>query len=91
MRLSAKDWEAAVTQEEFCRRWNLFIRRNDVLIVYHQRTYDLLRPLEALPPRCLILKSVFGKWQSGFRSLEELIVAEGLKLRILSSASIASS
>jgi len=78
MRLSVTDFDDAVTQDEFCHRWNRFLRRNDVLIVYHQRTYQLLRHVEALQPRCLVLKSIFGKWRTGFHSVEELMAAEGV-------------
>jgi len=80
MRLSDEDLATAVSQAEFCHRWNRFIRRNDVLIVYHQRTYDLLRHIGAAQPRCLVLKSIFRKRRTGFRSLEALIAAEGVTL-----------
>ncbi len=90
MRLSAADFDAAASQDEFRRRWNQFLRRGDVLIVYHNRTFQLLQHLEAVmhrgatqgraQPRCLVLKSIFGKWQAGFHSLEELMAAEGVTL-----------
>ena len=80
MRLSAADVDAAVSRDEFCRRWKRFLRRNDVLIVYHNRTYQLLQHIGASQPRCLVLKSIFGKWQTGFHSLEELMASEGLSL-----------
>jgi len=80
MRLSAADFEAAVSQDEFCRRWNHFLRRNDTLVVYHQRTYQLLRHIEATQPACLVLKSIFGKGRAGSRSLEELMAVEGVTL-----------
>ena len=80
MRLSAADFDAAVSQDEFCHRWNHFLRRHDVLIVYHQRTYQLLQHIEAAQPRCLVLKSIFGKWRAGFHSLEELLAVEGVAL-----------
>ena len=80
MRISVADFEDAVSQDEFCYRWNHFLRRNDVLIVYHPRTYQLLRNIEAAQPRCLALKSVFGRWRAGWRSLEELLAVEGVTL-----------
>ncbi len=85
MRLSAADFEAAASQDEFRHRWNDFLRPGDVLIVYHNRTYQLLQHIEAVTqggaqPRCLALKSIFGKWQAGFHSLEELIEVEGITL-----------
>ena len=78
MRLSPADFDDAVSHHEFRRRWNRFLRRNDVLIVYHHRTYRLLQHVEATQPRCLVLKSIFRKWQTGFHSLEELMAAEGV-------------
>jgi DTW domain-containing protein YfiP len=80
MRLSAEDFDDARSRDEFRRRWCHFLRRNDVLIVYHQRTFQLLRHIEAVQPRCLVLKSIFGKWQAGFRSVEELMALEAVSL-----------
>jgi hypothetical protein len=80
MRLSAEDFDDAVSQDEFRQRWSHFLRRNDVLIVYHRRTFQLLRHIEAAQPRCLVLKSIFGKWQAGFRAVEELLALEGVTL-----------
>lgn len=76
MRLSPEDFDDALTQAEFCHQWSHFLRRHDVLIVYHQRTFQLLQHVEAAQPRCLVLKSIFGKWQVGFRSMEELMAIE---------------
>lgn len=80
MRLSAADFDVAISQEEFCQRWNQFLRRHDVLIVYHPRTCQLLQHIEAAQPRCLVLKSIFGKRQAGCHSLEELLAVEGVAL-----------
>jgi len=80
MRLSAVDFDAAVSQDEFCHRWSSFLRREDVMIVYHDRTYQLLRHVEATQPRCLVLKSIFGKRRAVFRSLEELLAVEGVAI-----------
>ncbi|MBC8353021.1 MAG: DTW domain-containing protein [Planctomycetes bacterium] len=76
MRLSSVDFDTAVPQDEFRERWNRFLRPNDVLIVYHERTCQLLRHIEASQPRCLVLKSIFGKWRTGFRSMEALMAVE---------------
>jgi DTW domain-containing protein YfiP len=78
MRLSAADFDAAISLDEFCHQWNHFFRGNDVLVVYHQRTCHLLRHIESSQPRCLVLKSIFRKWRPGFHSLEELVAAEGM-------------
>ncbi|MDA1051464.1 MAG: DTW domain-containing protein [Planctomycetota bacterium] len=80
MRLSAADFDDAVTQVEFHHQWNQFLRRNDVLIVYLQRTCQLLQHLGASQPPCLVLKSIFGKWRSGFHCVEELMAIEGVTL-----------
>ena len=116
MRLSAADFNTAISQDEFRDRWNHFLRRNDVLIVYHQRTLHRLRQMidgsaanspqrptgawdsrdahcdpktnghaamnNPSQPRCLVLKSIFKQWRPDFRSLEELIAAEGMTLPI---------
>jgi len=80
MRLSAADFEAAISQEEFCHRWNQFLCPGDVVIVYHRRTFQLLRTVGASQPQCLVLKSIFGKWRSGFHCLEDLMAVEGVTL-----------
>lgn len=80
MQLSAADFDVAVSPDEFRDRWSRFLRRNDVLIVYHQRTFDLLRHIDASQPRCMVLKSIFGQWQTGLHSLEELLAVEGVAL-----------
>ncbi len=79
MRLSAADFETAISQDEFRHQWNHFVRPNDVLIVYHQRTSDLLRHVEAQQPRCLVLKSIFRELYPSVRSLEDLVAAVGLE------------
>ena len=78
MRLSNADFDAAISVDEFRSRWRQFLRRNDVLVVYHPRTYRLLRRIEADQPRCLVLKSICRNWRSDFRSLEELLAKEAL-------------
>ncbi len=80
MRLSTADFEGAVSLDEFGEKWNRFLHRNDVLIVYHQRTGRLLRHIDTPQPRCLVLKSIFGKWQTGFHSLEDLMAVEQVTL-----------
>lgn len=80
MRLSAADFNAAVAPDEFCQRWDGFLQRGDVLIVYHQKTYQLLRNIAAAQPRCLILKSIFAARRASFHSLEELLAVEGVAI-----------
>lgn len=78
MRLSDADFDGAASPAEFCTEWRRFLRSDDVLIVYHQRIYQLLRQVGAAQPRFLVLKAIFGKWQSGFQSVEELLMLEGV-------------
>ncbi len=80
MRLSAADFDTAASQDEFRHRWNHFLRRGDVVIVYHRRTFQLLRHIGASQPQCLVLKSIFEKWRADFHCLEDLMAAEGLTL-----------
>lgn len=80
MRLSATSFEHAVSEREFRQQWDRFLRPNDTLVVYHQRTHQLLVQVAASRTRCLVLKSIFGIWRDGIRSLEELIAIEGLTL-----------
>lgn len=90
MRLTAADFDAAVSQDEFRQRWSHFLRRNDVLVVHHQRTCQLLKHIEASQPRCLVLKSIFGNWHDGLHSLEELMAIEGVPLPTFEDTSRAS-
>jgi DTW domain-containing protein YfiP len=82
MQLSVADFDHTVAADAFCHEWSRFLRRNDVLVVYHQRTWQLLHTIEAIQPRYLVLKSIFGNWRSGIRSMEEMMTAEGLPLPI---------
>lgn len=77
MQLAESDFDAALTVDQFRHNWRRFSQPNDVLVVYHQKTYDLLRRL-ATAPHCLVLKSIFGNRRTGSHSLEELLHAEGL-------------
>ena len=76
MRLTEQDFDAAISHEDFRHQWSRFVRRNDVLIVYHQKTFQLLRNVGAAQTRCLALKAIFGRWQESFRSPEELMKLE---------------
>lgn len=80
MQLSAADFDVAVSHDQFRDQWNHFLRRNDVLVVYHQRTCQLLRRIAAPLPKYLVLKSIFGNWRSGIHSMEALMAIEGLTL-----------
>lgn len=87
MGLSAEDFADALSQDEFRHQWSNFLHPNDVLIVYHQRTFQLLQHIDAAHSPCLVLKSIFGKWQIGFRSVEELMALEGLSLPVADNQS----
>ena len=78
MRLSSRDLENGITVEEFRNQWSAFLQPHDVLVVYHPRTYQLLRYVEAAEPRCLALKSLYGKRHAKIRSLEALLAIEGV-------------
>ena len=78
MRLSIAGLPTAISEQEFRRQWQTFLRPHDTLVVYHERTAQLLRNSNATLPRCLTLKSIFGKWRCNFQNLEELLVAAGM-------------
>ncbi len=80
MRLTADDFEMSVSEEQFRQDWQQFLRRSDVLVVYHQRTTQLLQQIGAGLSKYLVLKSIFGNWRSGVRSMEQLLAMEGLAI-----------
>ena len=80
LRLHPEDFRDAVSPNEFRDRWQQFLSPDDVLIFYHQRTYQLLRPSEVAGRRHLILKSLFGRWHRTFHTLEELLDIAGVAL-----------
>ena len=80
MRVSASEFDSAIAEDEFGRQWRRFLRRNDTLIAYHQRTLQLLPPSEVGGPRRLVLKSIFKGQQDEFCSLEELMLQRGLQI-----------
>ena len=81
MRLTPDEFcRQAVSTDEFRLRWGRFLNRQDTLVVYHERTLQLLRNCDAPRPRCLALKSTFGKRHPQCRSLEDLLDAAGLPM-----------
>lgn len=78
MGLTRQGFDAAITFESFAKRWREFLNHDDQLIVYHQNTYQLAHAGGQGDPRCLPLKSIFGKLSPGFQTLEDLLVKEGL-------------
>ncbi|MEO2049790.1 MAG: tRNA-uridine aminocarboxypropyltransferase [Pirellulales bacterium] len=82
MRLSAEDFDVALSQDEFRRQWKQFLRPHDVLVVYHHKTYQLLKHINASQPPCLVLKSIFGNFQKAFHSLKELMTIEEVNVPI---------
>ena len=78
MRLNAADFVDALTPREFNNQWNQFIRPNDVLIVYHERTSRLLQHVAPSQIRSLVLKAIFSQRDVEFHSLEELLELQGL-------------
>ncbi len=59
-----------------------FLRRNDVLIVYHHRTYQLLQNIEACSRDAWSSNRYLGNRRAGFHSLEELMAVEEVTLPI---------
>lgn len=80
MGLTATDFETAISPEEFRRRWANFLSPRDILVVYHQRTAQLLTNIGAELPRCLVLKSIYRSRGADFRSLGELIALQGIDI-----------
>jgi DTW domain-containing protein YfiP len=81
MRLDPSELATMLSDSHFGRAWEQFFQaRNDVLIVYHQRTHHLLQQIVAQPTRCVVLKSLFRKWHEGFQSLEELLAQEKIAI-----------
>lgn len=75
MNLPADDPDA-ISLAEFRERWSQFLRPHDTLIIYHHRTWQLLKNVQATAPRCLVLKSIFHKWRTDCHSLEDLLATE---------------
>lgn len=81
MRLTSDDIRRqGISMDQFRRQWGDFVGRQDTLVVYHERTLQLLRNCKAFLPRCLALKSTFGKRHPQCRSLEDLLAEVGLPL-----------
>lgn len=80
MRLTTADLDSGISQQQFQQQWQNFLHRQDTLVVYHERTAQLLRHSGATVPRCVTLKSIFGKWQTQVQSLEQLLTAAGINL-----------
>jgi len=79
MRLNSTDFNQAISNEQFRNDWAGFLKPRDVLVVYHDRTRTLLKHFDAEMPPGLVLKSIFGSWQTKFRTLEELLRLEGVE------------
>ena len=82
MRLSPGGEYRFSTPAEFQRDWRSFLRPDDVLVVYHSRTGQLLQQVDAVQPRTLVLKAICGKTRSRVGSLEEVLRSEGIRPRV---------
>ena len=80
MRLGRTSESEAVSHGEFRSRWHRYLRRDDVLVVYHQRTCQLLKNIGATQPKALVLKSIFRKQQPNAGTLEDLVANQRLTL-----------
>jgi hypothetical protein len=80
MRVTVSSGARTLTEEEFRGAWKRFLNPNDVLVVFHEQTSRLLESIGAVRPHCLTMKAIFRAWRRDFRSMEELLVAEGIAI-----------
>ncbi|MEE3373122.1 MAG: tRNA-uridine aminocarboxypropyltransferase [Planctomycetota bacterium] len=78
MRLTDVAGDMCCSTGEFRRAWRAFLRPNDVLVVYHARTAQLLQRACGSQPRTMVLKSICGKTAAGSGSLNEVLRLLGL-------------
>jgi hypothetical protein len=80
MRVADSCEVATLTDEEFRAAWQRFFNPNDILVVFHEKTSRLLESIGAVRPHCLTMKAIFRAWRRDFRSMEELLLAEGIAI-----------
>ena len=78
MRLADVAVTMCSSTHEFRRDWRQFLKPDDVLVVYHARTAQLLQHACGDQPRTLVLKSICGKTPAGSGSLDEVLRVHGL-------------
>lgn len=69
-----------LSESEFRAAWQQFLTPRDTLIVFNDRTCRLLENIGAGRPPSLAIKAIFRAWRQDFRTLEELLTAEGLAI-----------
>lgn len=80
MRVRSDGGAPTLSESEFLAAWQQFLTPRDTLIVFNDRTCRLLENIGAARPPSLALKAVFRAWRRDFRTLEELLTAEGLAI-----------
>jgi DTW domain-containing protein YfiP len=79
MQLTGIAPEMCSNRAHFEREWRKFLKPNDVLVVYHARTSQLLQRAVGQCGRTVILKSICGKTPAASGSLNEVLRVLGLK------------
>ena len=79
MQLSGIAPEMCSTRTQFQQEWRQFLKPNDVLVVYHARTAQLLQQAVGPCGRTLVLKSICGKTPAASGSLDEVLRVLGLQ------------
>ena len=79
LELTADDFAHALTMDEARQAWSSFARPGDTVAVYNQGPADLFARIAPHAPASLVLKSVDLPAHVRNRTLDELLVAEGLR------------
>ena len=82
LELTEKHFADALSLEEVRAAWERFQQPGDILAVYNTSTARLLAQLTTRPATCLVLKSVDFNPQRRYRTLAELVAAEGLAVAL---------
>ncbi len=79
MQLDAAQFDAAMSLEAFADAWRQFVRRGDILVVYHMSTARLLSAAGLTLPRCITLKSIQYNGSRPRGTLEEVMQSMGIE------------
>ena len=78
MELSAADFSTAISVQEFRRRWNDFIRPDDLLVAHNHNSIRLLKNAGCEPGAFEVLKSINYDPQREFQSLGDFFQARSV-------------
>ncbi|TWU37092.1 tRNA-uridine aminocarboxypropyltransferase [Novipirellula artificiosorum] len=78
LRLTDRQIDQAISLSEFRNQWKAFLRPSDTVVVYHQRTANLLRNAGAACPNLLLLKSIQIGSHPVSATLEQFLRDEGI-------------